>query len=105
MLCKDHGTIGNYSIEPTKYKSHHDSVVIVNWNSFPDRKSKMGWTLNETLEFYKSYAKNYDNEVSKETYPAPFIIGDWVVDYLSKSSAIQTRSVRILDVGCGTGQS
>ena len=61
----------------------------------------MGWSVEETVEFYKSYADRYDQEISEASYPAPFLISSWIIEQLLKT---KTGNLRILDVGCGTGQ-
>jgi hypothetical protein len=71
----------------------------------------MPWTVEQTVEFYKSFANDYDKDVD-ETYPAPVLIGRWVTDYLSLHTETVKSVFNILDglqtltaVGCGTGQS
>ncbi|KAJ3254159.1 hypothetical protein HK103_007480 [Boothiomyces macroporosus] len=62
----------------------------------------MGWSVQESNEFYQTYADLYDQETSKETYPAPHIISLWVHEYTQNA---KLATPKILDVGCGTGQS
>ncbi|KAJ3270654.1 hypothetical protein HDV01_007542 [Terramyces sp. JEL0728] len=62
----------------------------------------MGWSVQESNEFYQKYADLYDKETSIDTYPAPHIISLWVHEILQNSLVANPK---ILDVGCGTGQS
>ncbi|TPX58918.1 hypothetical protein SpCBS45565_g07873 [Spizellomyces sp. 'palustris'] len=63
-----------------------------------------GWSIEEITKFYGSYAKSYDEDIEKETYPAPFIIANWVLEHFSNMAPHQDR-LAFLDLGCGTGQS
>ncbi|KAJ3014402.1 hypothetical protein HKX48_005180 [Thoreauomyces humboldtii] len=63
------------------------------------------WSIKQVKEFYASYAKKYDEEILPENYPAPFVIASWVVSYLANISHTAPDPLRVLDLGCGTGQS
>ncbi|KAI8810729.1 S-adenosyl-L-methionine-dependent methyltransferase [Cladochytrium replicatum] len=68
------------------------------------------WDLDEIAAFYGSYAAKYDDEIQADTYPAPFVVGSWIVEHVlagnsTPSGAIVNKRLRVLDVGCGTGQS
>ncbi|KAJ3286990.1 hypothetical protein HK104_008796 [Borealophlyctis nickersoniae] len=71
-----------------------------------------GWSIQEVTSFYGSYAKEYDEDIKLETYPAPFAIGSWVLDFLLRVRPAQSGKApqedtrfKLLDLGCGTGQS
>lgn len=42
------------------------------------------WSFDEMQSFYSLYAKDYENDISLETYPAPFIIGQWMIRHLQE---------------------
>ncbi|KAJ3359137.1 hypothetical protein GGF32_009584 [Allomyces javanicus] len=97
------------------------------------------WNPEEIASFYGAYAAKYDQEIEADlaAYPAPFVLGAWVVewlrahgkDMLAQDTAEQVLDagtttpyrivnavnvltaagecgvLRVLDLGCGTGQS
>lgn len=60
--------------------------------------SDESWSLAQIQEYFKNYSSSYDKGMSIDTYPAPFIIASWV-----KQELRQRDSVRLMDLGCGTG--
>ncbi|KAJ1569795.1 hypothetical protein HK096_001410, partial [Nowakowskiella sp. JEL0078] len=78
------------------------------------------WEISEIEAFYKQYAEHYDDDIRSETYPAPFVIGNWILAFLAKRDDLlssntlldvvkesqfttsQNVPFRVLDVGCGT---
>ncbi|KNE72824.1 hypothetical protein AMAG_16928 [Allomyces macrogynus ATCC 38327] len=98
------------------------------------------WTPEEIAAFYGAYAAKYDQEIEADlaAYPAPFVLGAWVVEWMrthgkdllaqdtaaqvldaytttpyrivdavnaSCTAAAKENVLRVLDLGCGTGQS
>ncbi len=67
------------------------------------------WSFKQMQQFYSDYAKDYDKDISVETYPAPFVIGSWIVQHvhsaMSNHQNLPERCIRVLDLGCGTGRS
>ncbi|KAJ3373703.1 hypothetical protein GGF31_000548 [Allomyces arbusculus] len=97
------------------------------------------WTPEEIASFYGAYAAKYDQEIEADlaAYPAPFVLGAWVVEWLcaygkdllaqdaathvldahtttpyrivdavnAPTAAAECGVLRVLDLGCGTGQS
>ncbi|TPX58353.1 hypothetical protein PhCBS80983_g03204 [Powellomyces hirtus] len=63
------------------------------------------WSIEQVTEFYGSYAEEYDDEIHRDSYPAPFVIASWVVSHLSQNVENDSKeALRVLDLGCGTGQ-
>lgn len=75
--------------------------LVQNW-----QEMAAGWSVDEVTNFYSSYAKSYDDQIQTDSYPAPSVIGSWVLDHLSKLSqnSDPSEALRVLDLGCGTGQ-
>jgi ubiquinone/menaquinone biosynthesis C-methylase UbiE len=76
-------------------------------NRFP-RDQRIMWTPEEIVAFYGNYAAKYDEDIDANaaTYPAPFVIGKWILDWLHLvHPTADSEGIKILDVGCGTGQS
>jgi SAM-dependent methyltransferase len=76
------------------------------------------WDEKQITEYYAGFAAVYDHQIESDqgaSYPSPFKIGAWVVDWLvrqqqqkplaSASAVSATRQIQVLDLGCGTGQS
>ncbi|KAI9011376.1 S-adenosyl-L-methionine-dependent methyltransferase [Gaertneriomyces semiglobifer] len=64
------------------------------------------WSISQITDFYASYSKQYDEGIQRDTYPAPFIISCWVLEFLkSHRNLVDGKNVSVLDLGCGTGQS
>lgn len=74
------------------------------------------WNQQKICSFYRDYARQYETEVcdSPGLYPAPFLLGNWCMDWFlqqqqqlaaSGSEASTPAALRVLDLGCGTGQS
>jgi ubiquinone/menaquinone biosynthesis C-methylase UbiE len=61
----------------------------------------MGWSSEKVIEFYKSYAKQYDQDIS--SYPALSILTTWTLDHIQ--ATLTRKPVKIADIGCGTGKS
>jgi hypothetical protein len=74
-------------------------ILIVTQKLHSKMTATTPWSLSEMTSYYTKYAENYDDDISVETYPAPFIIGRWCVAHLQP-----LPSCSILDLGCGTGQ-
>ncbi|ORZ36768.1 S-adenosyl-L-methionine-dependent methyltransferase [Catenaria anguillulae PL171] len=88
-------------------------------SSKPDSATTNGapklWSASEIVAYYAEFAQSYDTDIEADhrSYPAPFIIGSWILEHLRKfppEAISDTQSVaggelRILDLGCGTGQS
>ncbi|KAL2915678.1 hypothetical protein HK105_204863 [Polyrhizophydium stewartii] len=72
------------------------------------------WSVEETVRYFSSYAAKYDEDLSPETYPAPFVVPAWVLERLLDTPELAQldkgagseppRPLRVLDLGCGTGQ-
>ena len=68
------------------------------------------WDYGQIVSFYERFAKKYDLEpdLNKLEYPGPLTIAEWSLAYLYRSLLpLDSNSItlRILDLGCGTGQS
>ncbi|KAI9219616.1 S-adenosyl-L-methionine-dependent methyltransferase [Blastocladiella britannica] len=68
------------------------------------------WSPADIVSYYASYAASYDIEIERDahSYPSPFLLGSWIVDHLAahhRQTNSSTPVLRVLDVGCGTGQS
>lgn len=69
------------------------------------------WEFNEIENFYSKFADEYDKDIeqSVNNYPAPHIIGNWMMSQLKKrldeGLLAKGTELRVLDLGCGTGQS
>jgi hypothetical protein len=58
------------------------------------------WSLEQIKEYYKEYSSSYDEDISFESYPAPYIISSWVK---SEPSIVAQKLIEVMDLGCGTG--
>jgi len=84
------------------------------------------WDIKEIESFFGNYASRYDQEIEadRQGYPAPFVIGSWILDFLLSIKKLSSTTdkvtmsnkqnlytselpnyIKILDLGCGTGQS
>ncbi|KAI9178952.1 hypothetical protein H9P43_005614 [Blastocladiella emersonii ATCC 22665] len=72
-------------------------------------EDRIMWTPAQIVSYYASYAAKYDEEIDAnlQGYPAPFVVGSWIVEYLCKQQRDSgaAATLRVLDLGCGTGQS
>lgn len=58
-------------------------------------------SISDVTKFYAEYAKTYDNDISLDSYPAPFIVGQFTLEYLNKTFPLM-KTINVLDLGCGT---
>ncbi|KAJ3171930.1 hypothetical protein HDU87_008180 [Geranomyces variabilis] len=80
----------------------------------------MAWSIDQVTKFYGEYATQYDDEIrDPDSYPAPFVIASMVLAHLAQNKEIaaaaaaaaaaadigDSEPLRVLDLGCGTGQS
>ncbi|KNE62321.1 hypothetical protein AMAG_07552 [Allomyces macrogynus ATCC 38327] len=65
------------------------------------------WSPEKIASFYGAYAAKYDQEIEADlaAYPAPFVLGAWVIEWLrahGKDLLAQNTAVQVLDVGTTT---
>ncbi|KAJ3156426.1 hypothetical protein HDU89_004208 [Geranomyces variabilis] len=75
----------------------------------------MAWSIDQVTKFYGEYATQYDDEIrDPNSYPAPFVIASMVLAHLAQNKENSdvdadgdsgAPPLRVLDLGCGTGQS
>lgn len=62
--------------------------------SSPDSK----WSIDQIRSYYSEYSSTYDSTASQASYPAPYLIQDWIISH-------HKNPHHIIDIGCGTGLS
>ncbi|KAL7749888.1 hypothetical protein RI367_004764 [Sorochytrium milnesiophthora] len=89
-------------IQPTATVRYQDPD---NGSSASAKPLDTAWSVDKVAAYYAAYAPNYDRDIDQDPsmYPAPFTVASWIVQSLPSLPSKQT--IRILDVGCGTGQS
>jgi len=58
------------------------------------------WSIEQIKEYFRKYSSSYDEDLTIDTYPAPFIVSEWIKQ--TPSIAAQAH-VKVMDLGCGTG--
>ncbi|WP_423821692.1 class I SAM-dependent methyltransferase [Salinisphaera sp. SPP-AMP-43] len=54
-------------------------------------------------DYYRDWAQSYDDDLSAETYHAPDLMGDWLVELAAARGLGTPGKLRVFDAGCGTG--
>lgn len=77
--------------------------------SSPDQHVQIGGALSlegdtqRISDYYRDWAQNYDDDLAAETYHAPDLMGDWLLELALARGLGAPDELRVFDAGCGTG--
>jgi len=63
----------------------------------------LGGDTKRLSNYYGNWAARYDDDLAQETYHAPAVMSDWLIELAAQRGFGVPGDLRVFDAGCGTG--